>query len=297
LSTIRQLLLFGVLALGLTACGSSNQSDSLAARVNGQPISVADYNKQVVYRRIIDSQSLGVDVCQPKVYAAMCHQLKQTVLDTLIDDAVVHQYASRHGITVSSADFNRQWTNVFNTKFHGDAAVLRDYAKGLGFSTNDVKNTVRDGLLQQAVMYQITKTMAQSGPATLLARLAVGSESQLRSVQKFLKSGGKFLTVATVLSRQKNGPCSAAASRTGCGELGWYPDALLSGSQAGLPVAQPGSVVGPFSTQQALSLFLVQAHTKNYSYTTTQLASIRQVLFDAWVIQQVRRASVKRYAT
>jgi SurA N-terminal domain len=280
-----------LLVLVISGCGGSSAPQP-AARVNGYAISMATYSREVNFKRRTDSIG-GVDVCLPKSMVDLCHKLKQTVLSALINNEIVNQYARSHGITISAGDFNRQWAQVFKSKFHGDAAVLRDYARGIGFTVPQIKQTVQQDLMQKAVLYRITKNMPTSGAATTVNQIATGSEAEMQQVMKLLKKGVSFESIARALVRKKGEVCY----RSACGISLVLPDAFVPKTESSVVTARPGTTVGPFSSQQALTLVLVQAHYQMYPFTAQQVYSLRQQRFGAWLAQQVRRSHVQRFAT
>jgi hypothetical protein len=253
---------------------------------------MATYTRELNLKRYTDASG-GVDVCLPKSMADLCHKLKQTVLDDLIDNEIVHEYARTHGIVISLSDFERQWAQVFSSKFHSNSAVLRDYAKGIGFTVSEVKDAVRDDMLQKAVLYRITRNMQLAGPATALSQVSVGSITELHHVNDLLKKGGSFDAIGRALAGKKGEACYQQA----CGTSLVIPDALIPPDQHEILTAQPGKIVGPYSSQTALTLIRVRAHYQKYQFTSDQLYSMRQQQFAAWLAQQVRRADVHRYAT
>jgi hypothetical protein len=277
----------------IAACGTTNAQTQPAARVNGHPIPMALYNREVVFKRVSSEADSGIDLCAPKIYAGLCHQMKVTVLNDLIGNELVREYAQRHGISVSTAEYQRQWSEVFSNRFHSDSAVLKAYARHTGLEVTDIKNEVRDNLLQQKVMYAVTTSMPTSGPQTLMSRIVVSSEAELKNVRAELARGVPFLVVAKQLALKKNSACS----QVGCGQLGLLPNALLPATQKAVGTAKPGSVEGPYPTQTALTLLRVDAHYQKKTYTEQQVYSLRQQLFARWVAAQIRHASVQRYAT
>jgi hypothetical protein len=281
-----------ILVTILAGCGSnSSQSSEPAARVNGHDISMAAYTREVIFKRLTDT-SVGVDVCVPKSLADLCHKLKQTVLSDLINNEIVHEYARAHGIVISTAEFDRQWAQVFKNKFHGDNAVLNDYAKGIGYSVAEIRGTVWDDLLQQRVLYRVTQHMRTVGAATTVSELSVGSEAELHQIDALLKKGTSFAAIAHQLVSTKGQVCYQAA----CGVPLVVPDAFVPRAQYAIVTSRVGSIVGPFSSQQALTLIQVRAHYQKYPFTTAQVYSLRQQQFSSWLAQQVRRANVQRYA-
>src|SRR5690348_10263595 len=91
--------------LGLAGCGASTGGSSAAVTVNGQSISMAAYNKEFSYDRVAAEDNYSFDVCSTKKTAPLCAQVKRTALNDLIGNTLVDQYAAKHQISVSNAEF------------------------------------------------------------------------------------------------------------------------------------------------------------------------------------------------
>jgi len=272
--------------------GQSAQGAKQAAMVNGHPISMSAYSTQVHLKRLSQSQALGQpDVCTVKIYTSLCKKLEQNALDDLINEELIREYASAHHIVVTQTDFNREWSAVFYNKFHADGAVLNAWAKTNGLRVSDVKSMVRENLLQQSVMYQITKYMSTRAPAVRVSRIAIATPKELRDVQLLLRHGRAFDVVASDLSGNKQSVCA----QIGCGELGWIPDALVPARERTIVRTPSGKIAGPFASQGGYTLFLVEAHLPHYPMTPREQLAMRQQLFAGWVTQQRRKAEVRRF--
>jgi parvulin-like peptidyl-prolyl isomerase len=253
---------------------------------------MVNYTKQVTYQRYLTEEGDGgIDVCQAKIYVSLCTQLKRTVLNNLINNELVKEYAAKHHISVTSQEFATQWASVYKNKFHANAAVLHIYAKQLGMTPADFKTMVRDNTLQQQVMYRVTANMPSTAPATHLAQILVGSTAQVQKVESKYKHGESFFTIAKALLSQKNSVCR----QQGCGDLGWLPNAFVPSVQKSVITARPGSLEGPFSSQQGLALLLVEGHNARYTMTAAQQSSMRQQLFDRWLARLQQHAEVRRF--
>jgi hypothetical protein len=251
---------------------------------------MAQYKTHFTFRRIGSATNLGLDVCKHP-NDGLCHRLKKTALSDLINIELVREYAKAHGITVSKADIDRQWQVIFARNFGGNPKVVQSYTKRYGITVAGLKTSVRDDLLQQRVMYQVTKNMPLYAPATLLSRILVGTVKGLHAVQKDLRSGVPFLVEAHHLNTDKKSLCHAQ----GCGLTGYLPNALLPQQQQVAATATPGTLLPPFASQGGFTLIAVSGHRSHYHLTVGQQATMRELLFARWLTQQQQHASIKRY--
>jgi parvulin-like peptidyl-prolyl isomerase len=115
--------------------------------------------------------------------------------------------------------------------------------------------------------------------------------AQVHKVQTQYKHGESFFSIAAAFLRSPHSACRQA----GCGDLGWLPNSFVPEQQKSIISARPGSLEGPFSSQQGLTLLLVEGHNPHYTMTPQQQLSRRQQLFDQWLAQQEQHAEVRRF--
>ncbi|MGI8824482.1 MAG: SurA N-terminal domain-containing protein [Chloroflexota bacterium] len=280
-----------LIAAGLLAgCGSSAQP---AATVNGRDISMSAYTKQVAYKCAMTSTSFqGLNVCQGKDVTGLRKKLRQTALNTLIDEELVRQYARTHHISISQSDFGTAWTVYYERKFRRNYPVLKNYAKGVGLTVPDIKNMVYFDILQQRVLYGVTKNMPIQVPATRMGQVVITSQGQITTLRRSLDSGQSFLSVAGAIAKKNHTQCAQVE----CGELGWLPDAFLPANERQVRTAPGGTLVGPYPIQTGAIVIYVERHVPNYPLDAKQQFAMRQqVVFPRWLAQQAQSAKVHRY--
>jgi hypothetical protein len=284
----------GLLSL-VAGCGALGSGPGDAAVVNGHHIPLAAYTAQVAYKdRVQMSGNGGVDVCKGKTFQAICKSMKQSVLNDLIKEELVRQYAVKHHLSVSDAEFQRTWQQVMKDRFDNSQAVLKIWVKQYALTIPELQQMERENLLQQKVMYAVTKNMPVYAPAVRLARLMASSTSDLQHIQKILKTGRSFLDTARLLNGDKRTVCAANT----CGELGWLPLTFLPAKErASLQRVKIGSIIGPFADQNGLTILKVEGRNPHYQLTPQQQLSMRQQIFATWVQRLQSRAAVQRDVT
>jgi hypothetical protein len=281
----------------LAACGSSNSGSDAqsrpAATVNGSAIPMGAFNKQVWVQRIQAARSASaIDPCSAgQNFAGLCQQLKQNALDVLIDQELVDQYAQRHHMTVSDADFNRQWAVIVKDRFHNDNAVLRAFARGQHLTVADLQTFERENLVRQAVLGQVTRNMPLRWPATRLSRILAGTERELKTVQTSLKAGRSFNYVARLMRGNLRSMCAQQA----CGDLGWLPNVFVPVTEQAAVTARPGTILGPLAGQTGYTLIQVEAHQNHYLLNVDQEIAMRERIFASWLAGQRSHATIHRY--
>jgi parvulin-like peptidyl-prolyl isomerase len=254
---------------------------------------MGSFHKEVSYKRVVSSDSNGVDVCAIKA-PPLCAALKRDALNTLINNELVREYASGHHITVTDAEFARQWAAIDKAKFHDQPRVVRAYAGRLGWTVADLKASIRQDLLQQKVMFAVTKNMSRYTPAVKVSRIDMPNQKEIKGVQDQLASGQSFQSIAAALNKDKKSLCH---SEGGCGELGWLPTAFVPAGDKSVLQAKVGTVVGPFPGQQLYELLRVEGKNNHYPMTAQQQYRMRQQLFVQWLNRQVKKASITKHVT
>jgi parvulin-like peptidyl-prolyl isomerase len=281
------------MSLVLAACGTSAGAQPSAATVNGTEISMSAYQKEVHYQRTLQKEKIGLDPCTTKGMGTVCASAKKAALDNLIDVVLVRKYAKSHHIVVPESTYKRQWDIIYQHDFHREYAVLRAYAKRYGFKPGDVIRKTREKVLQDAVMFAITKQMPTRVPSTHLAKIDVKDQKQLASVQKVLKRGADFVTLGANMQREKDSLCH----NLGCGDEGWIPNQFIPAGDKAIFTARVGSIVGPYVTQQYLELIKILGRDSHKATTQQQQLRMRQNKLLQWLQQQENEAHIHRNVT
>ena len=277
-------------AIAFSGCGGSSAHP--AASVNGHDISMSAFNQQVYYRRQVAVDTGGSDQCQAGSPAPVCGQLKASALTDLVDDELVQEYADKHHIAVPTADFNREWAQIYKIRFQSNPALVKAFSQRMRISEADVKARVKQDMLRQAVLDHVT-TVPTMAPAIHAASIFASTKKQADAVQAQLHAGTPFLTAARTLARDRKSSCATAGA---CGDAGWVPTALLPPYQRFLIKERIGTPLGPFRLQQGYEFYLVEGRSQNFAMSASQQIALRGLAFSRWLARQEQHSSIKRYA-
>ncbi len=277
-------------ALAFSACGSSGHP---AATVNGHDITMSTFHAQVYYKRQVAVDTGGSDQCQPGSPAAVCGQLKSSALTDLVDDELVQEYADKHHISVSPADFNREWGQIYKVRFQHNPALVNAFAKRMRITEDNLRARVKQDMIRQAVLDHVVTNITSATPAIHAASIFVTTKKQADTVHARLQAGTLFLTVARNLSRDKQSACATPGS---CGDAGWVPTALLPPYQRFLLKERIGIPLGPYRVQQGYQFYLVEGTSRHFATTANQQLALRGLAFSQWLARQEQHSTIKRYA-
>lgn len=289
----RALGVCGLVAL-LAGCGVGSSGGN-AAVVNGNAIPMEQYASEFQTQRVEAQDSTGYDVCRIKQLAPACSVIKQKALNIVIDNELVREYARKHGLTVTAAESNRQWIEVFKTRFHNQVQVEAAFLKHLGISDSDLRRSLRDDLLQEKVEVAVTSTLSPITSAVRVGQIVAATASELKQVKALIKAGVGFPGIANYLRHTSRSTLGCASTTVLCGDLGWTPDAFIPPDRHALITARDGTILGPYRELHDWLILKAEAHSTHYLMTAKQLFARRQQLFLKWLQVQQRRAKVTRY--
>ncbi|NIO67886.1 MAG: hypothetical protein GTN71_02180, partial [Anaerolineae bacterium] len=187
----------------------------LAARVNGQPILLADYEKQVAqFEAALSDQ--GLDLSGEEGQAALA-QIRRQVLEAMINQLLTEQAAAREGIAISDEEVEaRIQVDIQDV---GDESKFEQWLADTNLTREDYRAILRSELIYGAMFERVTATVPTSAEQVHVRYILLESEEEARNVLAQLQAGGDFTALAQEFSRDES-------TRESGGDLGWFPQGL-----------------------------------------------------------------------
>ncbi len=240
----------------------------LAAQVNGQPIYLADFEREV---------ARAGDAATP-----------QQVLDAMIEGVLLDQAAADAGITVSDEELDQIIQTDIDTVGGRDVFVQRLATNDL--SEEEYREKVRANLVAQQVQMQLPGEIPATIEHVHARHILVGTQDEAEAILAQLRDGADFVTLAQTYSLD-------VSTRDQGGDLGFFPRGLLLAPELeeaafALAPAQISDVVH----SQLLGYHIVQVLEREERPVDEQNAEVIQA-------NQIRRwrqmlwadASIERY--
>jgi foldase protein PrsA len=194
------------LALMVSGCGQK-----YVAKVNGESITVDEYKTMA------------------KLYGANLSDANERnkVLETLINDKVIVQFAAKKGIKLTDEEINKEIDELVKTNFGGDKKKLNDQLANAGFTLESYKKFRKveqtKAKLQEKyitpsekdVKEYFDKNKASLGQMVKASHILVSTEKEAKDIIAKLKAGADFGKLAVEKSTEP------AAKQTK-GDLGWF---------------------------------------------------------------------------
>lgn len=285
---IRAIVLVVVVLLTLAACGGSENNqepqatspssqatpEDLAAVVNGQPISRAQLDNELNARA---SRSQAADVTAFAI----------EVLESMINQTLIEQYAAANGISISPEQVQTE-IDALTLAASENQMTLSEIT---GYPDTMLSQKVRENLITQAVINAIVAAVPTTAPHVHARHILVKSETEARDILNQLANGADFVDLAAQYSLDVS---TAPAG----GDLGWiaHGDLLQPEIEAALfDMPEQSRWPDPVSSGLGYHILEVLERDEARQLDATGLAFQQQQAFSVWLENERATATITRY--
>lgn len=157
-------IILGIIILSFVLTGVANYliggNNSFAAKVNGQEISRGEYENAVTAERNRMQQQLGAQFSELAANEGYMREMRQQILQRLVDEALMDQYAKHLGLTISDEQVKQ---SIFNTpafqnngKF--DNTRFNTLVNNAGMTADQYAQSLRHQLTTQQLINAVAGT-------------------------------------------------------------------------------------------------------------------------------------------
>jgi parvulin-like peptidyl-prolyl isomerase len=257
----------------------------LAARVNGEPIYLDVYEKQVAQaQRMLADQGL---ILEGEAGRAQLAQTRQNVLNALLEQAIIEQEAARAGIVVSDEEAE---ASVQESIALGQQAFDQWLAEN-EMTVEEFRATQRAQLLAGRVIEEVTAGLPTTAEQVHARHILVSDRDQAEALRQELQSGANFAAVAQQVSED----VSTAANG---GDLGWFPRDVPLMPPAVVEAAfelNSGEIGPVIESDQGYHIIKVESREANRPFTSDILLYTSQRAFEEWLAERRDQATIERY--
>ncbi|MFN8471817.1 MAG: peptidylprolyl isomerase [Anaerolineae bacterium] len=258
---------------------------NVAALVNGDPVSLSDYQRATTEARnfLINDQKVDPNTAQG---AEALKTMNSQVLEGLIADVLVQQYAKKNNISVSDDELQKSIDGLI--KDMGGQDKFDESLKARGMTLESFRAMQRAQLLGNKVRDAVTKDVPQTQEQVHARHILVQTNDDALKALKRLEAGEDFAKVAADISQDpgtaKNG-----------GDLGWFPRGVMVPEFDQVAFGQPvKKLSSPVQTQFGYHIIQVLEKDANRKLPEQQWQDLRQFRFQDWLEQQRQKADIKR---
>lgn len=254
--------------------------ETLAALVNGEAISVYEFDRSVL-RYEAALEVLGLDISEQGDYPAV-------VLDQAIDARLIAQEARVRGLDVEDHELQRALNEGIRAR--GGRVGFDDWLRANYFSEDEFLQGLEDQLLAGKVQEAVLTSVGSVAEHVRVRHVLLGTREQAEVVESQLANGADFATLAFEYSLD-------ISTRVNGGDLGWFPRGFLTTPELEAVAFElmPGERSGIVET--ALGFHLVESLGRDEQRQLSPQAGIvfRQAVVDRWLMELRLGAEIERF--
>lgn len=206
--------------------------EPLAALVNGEPITMAEFERQVAgYEAALNAS--GQDLSTPEGQAALA-EARRWVLDMRIELLLINQAAVRQGLTVSDEEVEAAVTALIRDI--GQPALEERLARE-GLTLEEMRRELQQEMLASRMIEYIIATIPTRAEHINARHILLATREEAETVLMQLRAGADFAALAQRYSQD-------AYTRDRGGDLGYVPRGILTSPEveAAAFALQPGQI-------------------------------------------------------
>lgn len=244
----------------------------LAVSVNGVGVLLSEYSASLT-----QLQAAAAETGQ--TYSA--DEMRQMVLDDLVDQALLANAAAQDGFSVDEAALDARYAELVEQS--GGEEALNTWIQSMGYDSDSFRAALQR---QIAAAWQRDQIMASVPKATEQVRarqILVRSQETADSLYARLQNGADFATLA------------AGYDLITSGELGWFPKGYLTVSALDEAVfaLQPGEYTPVISTDLGYVILQVEERSTEQPLSPDALLTLQQQALDEWLAAQQAASQIQ----
>lgn len=259
---------------------------ALAARVNGQPIYQADYERQLArYQASLAAQ--GIDPNSPEGQQQVAQQ-REWILNMMIEQMLTEQAAEAAGLLVSDQEVDAYMDSLI-AEYGGREAFEARLAE-VGDTYESAWQEVRAELIGRAMTQYIADSVPAVAEHVHARHILVDTQEKAERILAQLQAGADFGELARMYSQD-------ASTRENGGDLGFFPRGVLVAPEveAAAFALQPGQFSGVIPS--VLGYHIVQVVERDPARPVNQqnLDMLRNRKIQEWIETMWAQAQIERF--
>ena len=245
----------------------------LAAIVNGEPIYVVDYERQVSqYQRAFASE---IDFASADGQA-MLLQAREQILNFMIEQVLTEQYAARHGIAVTDEDVQAAIEQMIEDA--GGEEAFQALLDQEGLTEEEMRQNLRAALIGTSVVEYVTGAVPETAEHVHARHVLVDTRDEAERLLAQLEAGADFAELAATYSRDE-------PTRQTSGDLGWFPRGVLMAPELedAAFALQPGELSGVVESSFGFHIVQVIEREPDRPLSAENLELLRDLAFQEWL--------------
>ena len=246
----------------------------LVAIVNGQGIRLSEFERALTRSE------------QQQLTAADPLALRSSVLNTLIEQVLVAQEASRQEVAIPDASIDTEVEA--SVQLAGGPEAWQQWLAANLYTDAEYREALRVNMIYSRMIESVTANLNGDVPHVHARHILVATQAEANDILAQLQNGADFATLA---SRSLD-----MTSREIGGDLGWFTqDELIDPALGTIAFSlEPMQIAGPIQT--TLGYHIIQTLERgNRPVTEERRAQLAQKQFETWLLSLTASATIERF--
>jgi peptidyl-prolyl cis-trans isomerase C len=256
-------------------------NEPLAALVNGKiRITLAELDK-AVNRQLEARKAIGDAV------PADLNAFRETVLMSLIQQALIEEAAAIQGIVVTDAEVEKEFQDYITAA--GGKEKLLALITADRMTEEEWRKGLRSALITNRMRDIVTQGIGTTAEMVRARHILVGDAQTANSLLNQLQRGGDFAKLASQYSLDQT-------TKLAGGELGWFPrgQLLQKTVEEAAFALQPNQTSAPVKSELGYHLIQVLERGQRPLDPATR-ARLQEATFEAWLQTIVKQAQIVKF--
>ena len=258
-----------------------------AALVNGQPILLADYEREVALYAA-SMAAAGQDATTAEGQEALA-QGRDLVLEMLINQLLIEQAANAAGITASDEELD---ATIQALRAETGEEAFQQWLGDQGMSPEDFRKRLRSDTIATHMANRAVESIPTHSEHIHARHILVNTEEEARQILSQIQAGGDFVSLARTYSQD-------VSTRDTGGDLGFFPIGILTAPEveAAAFVLQPGQVSDVIQSSMGYHIVQVVERVPDMEIDPENLRLLREKASRAWLEGLRAAADIQRFVS
>jgi parvulin-like peptidyl-prolyl isomerase len=260
--------------------------NALAAQVNDRPITLDQFNAEMARYLSAAADAPDLNSDEGRQLAA---QLKDSVLDALIEQELIAQEAARDGIAINDQQINDEMAVA--KERGGGGAQYQAWLAANRLTEQDARELSQRELLANAMRDRVLTQLPRTAEYVHAYHIVVGTEVEAQRIAQQLQNGAKFSALAQTQSLDDS-------TRADGGDLGWVTRGtgamLWSEVEDAAFALQPGETSEIVQSPVGFHIIKV-TERETRALTDVDTAYLQEQTLAQWIADLKAKAKIERY--
>lgn len=260
----------------------------LAALVDGRPVYLVDYERQVAqYQQAMVSS--GMDLSTSEGQERLL-QAREQILNWMIEQVLIEQAAEAQGIVVTDEEVDTALAQIIQDA--GGEEAFQTQLEESGLTPESVWNELRAELIGAAVVEQVTASVSQTAEHVHARHILVDTREEAERLLARLQAGEDFGELARTYSQDES-------TRQAGGDLGFFPRGVLMAAEVEEAAfsLQPGQTSAVIESSFGFHIVQVTERDPNRALSPENLQHLRERAFQEWIEALWAEANIERFVS